>query len=71
MLVTLQRYLLIPVQYDSTLAPTAYKLKVSCDLQFFDHADKEVLGGREGPGRRPDIRRLHLVGGFSEHRLKR
>jgi hypothetical protein len=41
---TLQRYTLTPVQYDSTLAPTAYKLKVACDLQLLDNADKKVLG---------------------------
>ncbi|HVC08592.1 MAG TPA: LPS assembly lipoprotein LptE [Elusimicrobiota bacterium] len=33
---TITRYLLIPIQYDVNLVPTAYKLTVIADLQFID-----------------------------------
>lgn len=42
-LVTVQRYVLTPVQYTATLVPTAYKLRVICDLQFIDRASNQIL----------------------------
>jgi len=40
---TIQRYVLTPIQYDSTLIPTAYKLRVIADLQFIDRASNQIL----------------------------
>ena len=34
--ITLTRYLNIPVQYDVTLAPMAYKLRIQADVEFMD-----------------------------------
>jgi len=42
-LVTITRYVLTPVQYDSNLVPTAYKLRILCDLQFIDRATNTAL----------------------------
>lgn len=41
--VTVTRYLLTAVQYDATLVPTAYKLRVVLDLQFIDRHTNTVL----------------------------
>ncbi len=41
--VTLTRYILIPTQYDSVLAPTTYKLRVLADLQFIDRSKNRIL----------------------------
>lgn len=40
---TLTRYILIPTQYDSVLAPTAYKLRVLADLDFVDRTKNQIL----------------------------
>ncbi len=41
--VTIGRYILTPIQYDATLAPTAYKLRIIADLQFVDKATNTAL----------------------------
>lgn len=40
---TLTRYILVPTQYDSVLAPTAYKLRVMADLDFVDRTKNQIL----------------------------
>ena len=40
---TLTRYILVPTQYDSVLAPIAYKLRVMADLEFVDRTKNQVL----------------------------
>lgn len=40
---TISRYILTPVQYDATLAPTAYKLRILVDIQFVDRSTNQVL----------------------------
>lgn len=42
-LVTIVRYLLSPIQYDSNLIPTTYKLRVIVDLQFIDRSANTAL----------------------------
>lgn len=34
--ITLTRYLTTPIQYDSNLVPTAYKMKILADVEFLD-----------------------------------
>jgi hypothetical protein len=41
--VTITRYLNVPIQYDSNLIPTAYKLRVITDLQFIDRATNTMI----------------------------
>lgn len=40
---TVTRYMLTAVQYDASLVPTAYKLRVVLDLQFVDRHTNTVL----------------------------
>jgi len=41
--VTITRYILVPIQYDSVMTPTAYKLHVLADLQFIDRETNTIL----------------------------
>ncbi|MEK7857652.1 MAG: LPS assembly lipoprotein LptE [Elusimicrobiota bacterium] len=41
--VTVARYILTPVQYDASLVPTAYKLRIICDLQFVEKGTNTAL----------------------------
>lgn len=41
--VTITRYLNVPIQYDSNLIPTAYKLRILVDLQFIDRATNTMV----------------------------
>ena len=41
--VTITRYMLVPIQYDASLIPRAYKLRILADLQFIDRAANTVL----------------------------
>ena len=42
-LITVTRYILSAVQYDSTQAATAYKLRILIDLQFIDKTTNQIL----------------------------
>lgn len=39
----INRYLLVPVQYDANLVPTAYKLRIVTDLRFIDKVTNTAL----------------------------
>lgn len=39
----IQRYILTPIQFDSHLVPTAYKLRVMLDIQFVDRSKNTML----------------------------
>ena len=41
--ITISRYILTAVQYDSTQAATAYKLRILVDLQFVDKSTNQIL----------------------------
>lgn len=41
--VIISRYILTPIQYDATLAPTAYKLRILVDAQFVDRSANQTL----------------------------
>ena len=41
--ITISRYILTAVQYDSTQAATAYKLRILVDLQFVDKTTNQIL----------------------------
>ncbi|MBI5245843.1 MAG: hypothetical protein HY923_01580 [Elusimicrobia bacterium] len=41
--ITISRYILTAVQYDSTQAATAYKLRILVDLQFVDKSSNQIL----------------------------
>ncbi len=41
--ITITRYILTPIQYDATLAPTTYKLRILIDVQMIDRSTNQVL----------------------------
>jgi hypothetical protein len=41
--VIINRYILVPTQYDSVLTPTTYKLLITVDLQFVDRTTNTIL----------------------------
>jgi hypothetical protein len=41
--ITITRYLLTPLQYDATLAPTSYKLRILIDVQMVDRSTNQSL----------------------------
>ena len=41
--ITISRYILTPLQYDATLAPTQYKLRVILDLAMIDRSSNQTL----------------------------
>jgi len=41
--VTISRYILTAVQYDATLAPTAYKLRILVDVSMVDRSNNQTL----------------------------
>jgi hypothetical protein len=41
--ITITRYILTPLQYDATLAPTSYKLRVLIDVQMVDHSTNQSI----------------------------
>jgi hypothetical protein len=42
-IITISRYVLTPVQFDSTLNPVSYKLRIIVDVQFLDRASNQIL----------------------------
>ena len=41
--ITISRYILTPLQYDATLAPTSYKLRVLIDVQLVDRSTNQAI----------------------------
>jgi hypothetical protein len=41
--ISISRYILTPIQYDATLAPTVYKLRILIDLQMVDRSTNQAL----------------------------
>jgi len=69
-LVTIQRYVLTPIQYDATLIPTAYKLRVIVDLQFIDHASNQILWDEKNMEGIQTYAASTLPGGLTEEQAR-
>ncbi len=41
--ITISRYILTPIQYDATLAPTNYKLRILVDVQMIDRSTNQAI----------------------------
>ena len=41
--ITISRYILTPLQYDATLAPTSYKLRVLVDVSLIDRSTNQAI----------------------------
>jgi hypothetical protein len=68
--VTIMRYILTPIQYDSNLVPTAYKLRVVCDLQFIDRASNTMLWEEDNMEGIQTYAALTLPGGLTEEQAR-
>jgi len=40
---TITRYIMTPIHYDATLAPTSYKLRIIIDVQMIERATNQIL----------------------------
>ncbi|MBI3553888.1 MAG: LptE family protein [Elusimicrobia bacterium] len=69
-LVTITRYVLTPIQYDSTLIPTAYKLRVIADLQFIDRASNQILWEEKNMEGIQSYAAATLPGGMTEEQAR-
>ena len=67
---TLTRYILVPTQYDSVLAPTAYKLRVMADLEFVDRAKNQVLWTEPNLEGVQTYTASTLIGGITEEQAR-
>lgn len=65
-LVTINRYLLTPLQYDASLNPTTYRLHVAVDVQLLDRAAGKVLWDEKGLEASLSYPYVSLTGGLSE-----
>ncbi|MFH1725243.1 MAG: LPS assembly lipoprotein LptE [Elusimicrobiota bacterium] len=68
--VTVTRYILTPTQYDSVLAPTAYKLLVLADLQFINRHDNTILWTEPSLDGIQNFTAPTLAGGITEEQAR-
>jgi hypothetical protein len=65
-LITITRYILTPLQYDSNLNPTTYKLRVAVDVQLLDRAAGKTLWDEKGLEASLAYPYVTLTGGLAE-----
>jgi hypothetical protein len=68
--ITITRYILSPLQYDATLAPTSYKLRILVDVQLVDRSTNQALWverNLEGSLTYPN---QNLTGGMTEEQAR-
>jgi hypothetical protein len=68
--ITITRYILSPLQYDATLAPTSYKLRILVEVQLVDRSTNQALWverNLEGSLTYPN---QNLVGGITEEQAR-
>jgi hypothetical protein len=64
--ITITRYILTPLQYDSTLNPTTYKLRIAVEVQLLDRAAGKALWDEKGLETSLAYPNSSLAGGLSE-----
>jgi hypothetical protein len=65
-LITITRYLLTPLQYDSNQNPTTYKLRIAVDVQLLDRAANKALWDEKGLEASLAYPNSSLAGGLGE-----
>lgn len=65
-LITITRYILTPLQYDSNLNPTTYRLHVNLDVQLVDRAAAKTVWDEKGLEASIAYPYVSLTGGLSE-----
>lgn len=68
--ITISRYILTAVQYDATLAPTAYKLRILVDVQFVDIKANQVLWEERNLESSQSYPAATLRGGLTEEQAR-
>lgn len=68
--VTVTRYILIPIQYDSVLTPTAYKLRILVNLTFVDRTKNTILWTEPGLEGIQTYTASTLQGGITEEEAR-
>ncbi|MBI4060817.1 MAG: hypothetical protein HY403_05245 [Elusimicrobia bacterium] len=68
--ITISRYILTPVQYDSTQAATAFKLRILVDLQFIDKSTNQILWEEKNLEGALSFPALTLRGGLTEEQAR-
>ena len=68
--ITITRYILTPVQYDATLAPTAYKLRIIIDVSFVDRATNQILWEEQNLEGILTYPAVTLAGGLTEEQAR-
>jgi hypothetical protein len=68
--ITITRYILTPIQYDSNLIPTAYKLRILVDLTFVDRSKNVALWEEPNLEGVLTFPALTLPGGRSEEQAR-
>jgi hypothetical protein len=68
--ITITRYLLTPLQYDATLAPTSYKLRVLIDVQMVDRSTNQALWEEKNLEASLTYPAATLTGGLTEEQAR-
>jgi hypothetical protein len=68
--ITITRYILTPIQYDATLAPTNYKLRIIIDLQMIDHASNQTIWEEKNLEASLPYPASTLTGGLTEEQAR-
>ena len=68
--ITITRYILTPLQYDATLAPTSYKLRVLVDLQMVDRSTNQAIWEEKNIEGALTYPNATLAGGLTEEQAR-
>ena len=68
--ITITRYILTPLQYDATLAPTSYKLRVLVDVQMVDRSTNQTLWEEKNLEGTLTYPNATLTGGLTEEQAR-
>jgi hypothetical protein len=68
--ITITRYILTPLQYDATLAPTSYKLRVLIDVQLVDRSTNQALWEEKNIDASLTYANATLVNGLTEEQAR-
>ncbi|MBI3565802.1 MAG: LptE family protein [Elusimicrobia bacterium] len=68
--ITISRYILTPIHYDATLAPTNYKLRVLVDVQMIDRASNQTIWEEKNLESSLAYPAPTLIGGLTEEQAR-
>ena len=68
--ITITRYILTPIQYDATLAPTNYKLRILVDVQMVDRSTNQALWEEKNLEGTLTFPSVTLTGGLTEEQAR-